>query len=616
MAKKDYVNWDKNDLIKEIEQLRKRKKYGLVWEDKPEDVAEQCKNELPVLEEETNHEIKLDDDKSVNLLIEGDNFHALSVLNYTHNGKIDFIYIDPPYNTGNKTWKYNNNYVDDEDPYRHSKWISFIYKRIKLAKPLLRKRGVLCVTIDNYELHNIRHILEEVFPDKEVITTVIEHNYRGRAKNNFALTHEYALWVVNKGEDIITKKFEVSDDIRRNLRRTGQGSRRHESPTLFYGIEVNKKTLEIISATKPIPPGEILPQSTNQDTEMVYPIDGNGIERRWYYGSKTMLNEAKIGSVYAKLIKDKIEVHYWKPGKPARRKSVWTGPKYDSSTYGSELLTEIIGENDFPYPKSLYAVYDSIEAGTANKNAIVLDFFAGSGTTAHAILEMNKKDGGNRKFIMCTNNENGICDEIIYPRINNLIKGYKFTGKVKDEIIQYKLTLNSLKGIDEILEKIQKIEDENKKTKTYKKIIKKIDENTLYVYGERYINGSKEGYGGNLKYYRTAFVPAEPTDKNKVSLTKKATEMLCVKEDTFEKVKSNEKYKIFRNKKRYTGIIFDHRSINDFKNEIKSLDGIFSVYIFSLGDDTFNEEFEDLKNKVKLSPIPEAILRVYRRIFK
>ncbi|PIT89204.1 MAG: hypothetical protein COU27_01570, partial [Candidatus Levybacteria bacterium CG10_big_fil_rev_8_21_14_0_10_36_7] len=226
----------------------------------------------------------------------------------------------------------------------------------------------------------------------------------------------------------------------------------------------------------------------------------------------------------------------------------------------------------FDYPKSLYAVIDCLRVLSNNSNAIFLDFFAGSGTTGHAVLELNKADGGNRKFIICTNNElngqekilreqglseeeiqsSGICQAVTYPRIKKVISGYS----------------------------------------------------------------NVKGFPANLKYYRTSFVPADPTDKNKITLTEKATEMLCVKEDTFEEVKLTKKYKIFRNKKRYTGIIFDHQVIEDFKKEIVKIDGKFSLYIFSLGEDTFDEEFEDMKKKVKLSPIPEAILRVYRRIFK
>jgi adenine-specific DNA-methyltransferase len=244
---------------------------------------------------------------------------------------------------------------------------------------------------------------------------------------------------------------------------------------------------------------------------------------------------------------------------------MWIDPKYDASAHGTNLIAEILGKrNIFEYPKSLHAVIDSLKTIIrSNKNALVLDFFAGSGTTGHAVLELNKEDGGNRKFILCTNNEdnngNGykIAADICYPRIRNIIKGYK-----------------KLRG-----EKV-------------------------------------EGLGGNLKYFKTDFVDAEPTDKNKIKLTKQATDMLCVKEGTFELVQDKGSFKIFKNSKHYTGIIFDQAAIPAFKKAIKEIKGKFSVYVFSLGDETFDDEFKDIKQKVQLSPIPEAILRVYRRIFR
>ena len=197
---------------------------------------------------------------------------------------------------------------------------------------------------------------------------------------------------------------------------------------------------------------------------------------------------------------------------------------------------------------------------------------AGTGTTGHAVLELNKEDGGNRQFILCTNNENNICTDVCYPRIKKVIEGYK-----------------NLKG-----EQV-------------------------------------EGLGDNLKYFRTDFVDAKPSDKNKIKLTHQATEMLCVKEGTFEKVIDNKRFKIFKNSDHYTGIIWDQTAIPEFKKAIKDVDGNFSVYIFSLGDEDFSEEFADLNKRrseaksrterssgarIKLSPIPEAILRVYRRIFR
>ena len=183
-------NLSKESLIKEIErlkkELKKKKKYGLVWEEKPEEVVEMCKTKLPVLKEVKNKEIITDKDKPVNLLIEGDNYHALSVLNYTHAKKVDVIYIDPPYNTGARDWKYNNNYVDINDAWRHSKWLSFMSHRLRLLKNLLSPNGVLICTIDHNEQEALGLLLKELFPSKEITCVTIIHNPSGIQGKNFS----------------------------------------------------------------------------------------------------------------------------------------------------------------------------------------------------------------------------------------------------------------------------------------------------------------------------------------------------------------------------------------------------------------------------------------------
>jgi adenine-specific DNA-methyltransferase len=220
-------------------------------------------------------------------------------------------------------------------------------------------------------------------------------------------------------------------------------------------------------------------------------------------------------------------------------------------------LSSILGpDHGFDTVKPLGLIHSLLRR--FDKNCIVLDFFAGSATAGHAVLMMNKIDKGKRQFILCTNNENGICEEICYPRIKKVINGYN--GQIDNE--QY------------------------------------------------------EGLVSNLKYFRTAFVSSEPTDKNKELLTKESVEMLCLRENTFEFVAETETFKIFKNNEHYTGIIFDQLSIFKFKKTVSKFDKPISVYIFSLGDDDFAEEFEDMKKKIKICSIPEAILRVYRRIFK
>ena len=180
MAKKNFQTWSKEDLVREVEKLSKRKKYGIVWEDKIEDVAELCKEKLPVLVEDKSKEIATDSNKPTNIFIEGDNYHALSVLNYTHSKKIDIIYIDPPYNTGNdKEWKYNDKWVDREDSYRHSKWVSFMGKRLKLAKNLLARNGIIFISIDDNEVAQLKLLCDEIFGEDNFIEQIIWKNKYG-----------------------------------------------------------------------------------------------------------------------------------------------------------------------------------------------------------------------------------------------------------------------------------------------------------------------------------------------------------------------------------------------------------------------------------------------------
>ena len=619
MAKKDYTNWDRKNLIKEIEQLRKRKKYGLVWEDKPENVVEQCKTELPVLEEVKNKEIITDPDKPINLLIEGDNYHALSVLDYTHKGKIDVIYIDPPYNTGAKDWKYNNDYVDGEDPYRHTKWISFMSHRLNIAKNLLASDGIICVTIDDYEVSKLWLLMEEIFGENNFLGAIaIRINPGGRkSKRKVAAQHEYALFFSRNANTSVAKvikdpnqkshSYQQDDNgewyEERNLRKEGADSLAKANSDRYYPIYFDPKTNKL---------------STKEKLKVeLWPIDTKGEKRIWRR-SKDAIDQMSVdGDIFTKETKYGTQIYFkFKGGlKGETPKSFWDDVKYSASEHGTQLLDSILGTREsFNFPKSPHATADCISVASTKKDAVVLDFFAGSGTTGQAVLELNQIDKGNRRFILCTNNENNIAEEITHTRIKNVINGYKFSGQEKTILFEQKLNEKVLADIDIVLEELEKAKENNKPN--YDKLEVKIEDNTLRLYGIRKSNGKKKGLGGNLKYFKTSFVPADPTDKNKITLTEKVTEMLCVKEDTFEEVRLTRQYKIFRNKKRYTGIVFDHQAVDNFKKEIAKINGKFSLYIFSLGDDTFDEEFEDMKKKVKLSPIPEAILRVYRRIFK
>ncbi len=549
MPQNDFENWEKQELIDEIEQLRNRKRFGIVWEDKPEDVVEQCKRELPVLNEVAKREISTNVNSPINLLIEGDNFHALSVLNYTHRGKVDVIYIDPPYNTGAKDWKYNNHYVDENDAYRHSKWLSMMYNRLKIARKLLKKNGVLIITIDDYELPRITMLMDDMGATS-LGRVCVNIKPEGRRQSKYIMeAHEYVLFFswgtpTMRGLDIdFGLDFPEKDDVspfrwegfmRRDAGREDRGS------AYWYPFYVDNEMN--ISLTK------------SKGFQEVLPINTKGIERVWLWDKDRA--DANLSELKAKKTRKRIAIYY-KRRKEGRVKptSFWHGSLYNANAYGTRVLTSILPDVSFDYPKSVHSVRDAIDLFLPD-DGIALDYFAGSGTTGHAILLLNKNDNGKRTFILCTNNENNIATEVCYPRIQKVIKGY--------------------------------------------------------IKGKKSISGLE----GNLKYFRTAFVSARPTDKNRVELTRKATEMLCLREQTFSLLEQNDSFKIFHNEEKYLGIIYDQMAIPDFKKAIINFELPVSVYIFSLSDDTFVEEFQDMNNEITLSPIPEAILRVYRRIFK
>jgi adenine-specific DNA-methyltransferase len=390
-------------------------------------------------------------------------------------------------------------------------------------------------------------------PGYDITSITIVHNPRGNITNNFARTHEYALYAIPRGQSVIerTQKDNASP---RKLRRWGHNSTRKARPTMFYPIYVkNGKVVRIGS----VPEDNFHPSSKNvisKNGEIeVWPIDRNGIERRWNFGLDTI--EDELQRIVA--IENDGETDLFLTQEDTTPKTVWTDSNLEAGRNGASLVRSITGV-DFPFPKSIYTLIRCLDLVVRNRpTAIVLDFFAGSGTTGHAVLELNKHDDGQRQFILCTNNENNICDEVCYPRIQKVMAGYNDS---KDQ---------------------------------------KVD-----------------GLGGNLKYYKTDFVDAEPTDKNKKKLTEQATEMLCLKEGTFEIVISKKIFKIYKNNNHYTGIIFDQTAIPDFKKAAAKFDKPVNVYVFSLGEDDFSEEFADMKKAVKVCPIPEVILRVYRRIFK
>ncbi len=553
MTNNNYENLPKEELIKEIERLKKelknKKKYGLVWEEKPEEVIEMCKHKLPILKEDKEKEIITDKEKPINLLIEGDNYHALSVLNYTHNKKVDVIYIDPPYNTGNKDFIFNDRYVDPEDAYRHSKWLSFMEKRLRLAKKLLKDSGVIFISIDDNEVAQLKLLMDDpnLFGEKNFIANIIWQKAYApvNLRKTLSPNHDFILCYAENIEKVTLNQLPRTIESERRYKNPDNDSRGPwKSTDLSVGPAVKENIYEIVTpkGRRVLPPkgrSWVLNKQRFheflKDNRIWFGKDGNSVP-----SIKKFLSEVKTGMTPL---------------------TIWL---YEEVGHNQDAKKEIktILDTDLPFetPKPLKLMKRILKLAS-QKESLILDFFAGSGTTGHAVLELNKEDSGNRKFILCTNNENNngngykIAEDICYPRIKKVIEGHEDYPDITN-------------------------------------------------------------IPSNLKYFKTDFVDAEPTDKNKLKLTEQATEMLCIKEGTFEPVIDNEKFKLFKNSNHYTGIIWDQTAIPEFKKKIKDIKGEFSIYVFSLGDETFDEEFKDIKQKVQLSPIPEAILRVYRRIFK
>ena len=376
-------------------------------------------------------------------LIEADNYHALQLLEYLYAGKVDCIYIDPPYNTGARDWKYNNDYVDGADTYRHSKWLSFIEKRLRIAKKLLNpNNSVLIVTIDEKEYLHLGCLLEEMFSEANIqmISSVINHAGNGRL-GDFGRVNEYIYYVrigecqVLPHDDKVAKTNEVVWDT---LRRHNPASIRPNRPNQFYPIYINQTTNRIEKIGDPIAPDVdrfSVPDIPGCVT--VFPVKDNGVEMMWGVVPEECRRRAKGGYVQvgkynpkkpqpyplkmltAGTIKDiedgKVQITGYRDdgsviaihpgGKKVLPKNQWDKDTHDARYYGTELIRPIIGDR-FSYPKSLYAVEDCIRyVLSTNKNALVVDFFAGSGTTLHAVNLLNAEDKGNRRCIMVTNNE-------------------------------------------------------------------------------------------------------------------------------------------------------------------------------------------------------------------
>jgi len=629
MAKKiDYAKYSPDELIAQIAQLNERSQYGLIWDEEREleTVVMQYRNKFPVLVEKKKNAIVNASDKPTNILIEGDNFHALSVLSYTHYGAIDIIYIDPPYNTGKKDFTYNDKFVDEEDGYRHSKWLSFMKNRLRIARDLLKEDGVIFISIGDDEQARLQLLCDDIFKPINYIATIPRVAKRTSDKGTyFKPTKDYILVYAKRKKSLGAFGIPKSDDISKYKYKDERGIYKKSGASLYQPSLDSRPNqrywIECPDGSFVIPPGNNFPEKI-EDASYIVPENNEDTVWRWSW--KTYL-ERKDDLIFTKATNKSPLVN--ENGKRSAYniypKAYWDSIEgetnvpediiYDyKNSQGTKALLSM-GLN-FSFSKPPELIKYLIRITQKSNDVVILDFFAGSGTTGQAVLELNDEDEGGRQFILCSNNENNIVTEVCYPRVQKIIEGYEFTGKDSTVIFEQKLNINSIKKGREIHEEM--LEVEKKFKKKYDSFKREFKENTLRVKGITHIQGKTQGLGGNLRHFRTAFVPAAPTDQNREKLTRHSIEMLCLKEKTFEAVSESDNVKIFRNDYHHIGIILDELDISNFKEMVKNVNTSVSVYVFSLGEDDFSEEFSEFGKTINVKSVPLPIINAYRRIFR
>lgn len=561
---KELSNEQKSDILQLISE---QKKYGIVWEDSPEDVEENLRANVPVLVEDKDKAIISNADDAPNhILIEGDNLEALTALSYTHEGKIDVIYIDPPYNTGNKDFVYNDSFVDSEDGYRHSKWLSFMEKRLKIAKKLLSDKGVIFISIGDDEECNLQLLCKEVFGEKNYIETYIWESTL-RPDNSSPILRRNAEFVLccakNKANILRFRNVPTATSGMASLTKAKEKRQvlcfpsnyvRTTLPDGIYkaGLKENGGNLQ----------WELKADAIVKDGIFISDVilEGNS----YWHTKKKIQQEQNAGTEI--WIKSESFVPYYQKNTDSGNRPTKILPSsiVNDGIYGNTELNNIFNEKVFNNPKPSTLISLLVNC-TDNSNSVVLDFFAGSGTTLHATMQLNAEDGGHRQCILCTNNENNICEEVTYERNKRVINGY-----------------TTPKGVE-----VEGLHD------------------------------------NSLRYYKIEDVPRDSSTTGLKKLMLASTDLLCIKNDLYEEKSLFGNIKLRKHIARYFDddkqkmlIIYKVEAIESIVEEIKKMpdDTFIKVYVFSTNNYAMDADFEEVSDKVFLCALPAAIYNAYRKV--
>jgi adenine-specific DNA-methyltransferase len=551
----DLSDLSKDELIEIIKKAESRKKYGLVWEDEKtrEHFNFDPAKVLPLISEIKKYRVGTKEADGCHYLIEGDNFFALNILRYTHSSRIDLIYIDPPYNTGNKEdeegFVYNDKRVDSEDSYRHSKWLSFMSKRLELAKDLLTDSGLIFISIDQNEFAQLRLLCDQIFGESNFINYLSwkKRSTGGQVKDGSMITQTEFIFIYakNKTKAKLNKVENLNSGAEkwRDLRKSGGQWQKRYRPKqyfpFFYDSAKNELTLE----------------RTSKNQIEIYPQDSNGEDGFWENGIETARTRLINGEFRAEMIKKgSLKGHY---------KIKQLEIAGDDQNVGNFIdLPSVQGANEikklglkFNNPKPLGLIEHILTIGSP-KDGLVLDFFAGSGTTGHAVLSLNSSSNANRKFILVTNNENNICEEVTLPRIKKAIKGY-----------------NEPNGY------------------------------------------SVAGLGGNMRYFKTKFIEKSlNSDEMKMRATENCIDLLCFREGIFEEMEyESSEYRVFKDGNRVLAIYhsFDPVDINKLRDKLNLIKSAQKkAYVFTFDNDgLYTEDYDDWED-VEVEAIPQKILEI------
>lgn len=526
-----------------LEAINERAHYGLVWEESSEEAWDDMQDQLPVFVEDATKRLDAAPEGSPNhVLIEGDNLNALAALSYSHAGKIDVIYIDPPYNTGNKDFVYNDSFVDKEDGYRHSKWLSFMNRRLRIAKKLLSEKGVIFISIDDNEQAQLKMLCDELFGARNCLATVVQKSRDSISGDLlFSPNHNYLLVYAKKQELIFANKdnfripVEVNEKLFKNPDNDPRGPWKLNPVDGPGGARKGNPYYTFLGITGFYRYSEEMMQK--------YYEDGLIIKRKTSLGKKYFLSQAKA-----------------KKGVPP---TTWWDDAGKTAN-GTKLLQQIVPETTFNNPKPIELIVRCLQL--LEKDATILDFFAGSGTTLHATMQLNSEDGGHRKCILVTNNENNICENVTYERNKRVIQGYT-TPK-----------------------------------------------------GEQVAGLANN----NLRYYKTELVPREQNNKNRRALTAALVDLLCIKNDIYkeEETFGGERFKksvlrYFKDEAGQMLVVLDERVVSTIVPMIARIatkENPLKVYVYGDGPYAYDDEFHEVMPVIELCAMPDAFLQAVNDI--